>query len=87
MVSLEEVADSGGMLRSGNYRKISPWFIPEILINNAAGLVSLVFGFKVSMHQLSYTTCSLHICLLVELAVETTWLIKKLELGCTTSDI
>ena len=47
MISLEEIADNGEHLRSGMYRKVSPWFVPEILINIAAGHVSLRYGFQV----------------------------------------
>ena len=47
MVDLELICDAGGHLRRGMYRKISPWFVPEILVNIAAGHISLKYGFKV----------------------------------------
>ena len=47
MVPLEEIANAGEQLRQNKYRRMSPWFIPRILVNMAAGHVSLVYGFKV----------------------------------------
>lgn len=49
MVPLEEIGDAAEQLRQGNYRKMSPWFIPRILVNMAAGHVSLAYGFMVSV--------------------------------------
>lgn len=56
MVSLEDIVDAGEHVRGGRYRKVSPWFIPEILINIAAGHVSLAYGFKVWRPCLSMTS-------------------------------
>ena len=47
MTPLETIVDAGTSLRTGKYRRITPWFIPEILINIPAGHVSLRYGFKV----------------------------------------
>ncbi|CAL1529918.1 unnamed protein product [Lymnaea stagnalis] len=57
MIPLEEVVINGEQLRQGNYRKISPWFIPRILVNMAAGHVSLVYGFQGPNHAVS-TACT-----------------------------
>ncbi|CAG5130094.1 unnamed protein product [Candidula unifasciata] len=57
MVPLEEIGDAAEHLRQGNYRKMSPWFIPRILINMAAGHVSLAYGFTGPNHAVS-TACA-----------------------------
>ncbi|GFR93549.1 3-oxoacyl-[acyl-carrier-protein] synthase [Elysia marginata] len=57
MVPLEEIANAGEQLRQSKYRRISPWFIPRILVNMAAGHVSLVYGFKGPSHSVS-TACT-----------------------------
>ena len=57
MCPMEEIVDAGQLLRSQKYRKISPWFIPRILINMAAGHVNLVYGFKGLNHAVS-TACT-----------------------------
>ncbi|GFO32793.1 3-oxoacyl-[acyl-carrier-protein] synthase [Plakobranchus ocellatus] len=57
MAPLEEIADAGEQLRQGNYRKISPWFIPRITINMAAAHVNLAYGFKGPCHAVS-TACT-----------------------------
>jgi len=46
MVDLEEISNTGVLLNSGMYKKISPYFIPRILPNMAAGLVSMRYGFQ-----------------------------------------
>ncbi|BFZ05434.1 hypothetical protein BsWGS_08473 [Bradybaena similaris] len=57
MVPLEEIGDAAEQLRQGNYRKMSPWFIPRVLINMAAGHVSLAYGFMGPNHAVS-TACT-----------------------------
>lgn len=57
MVPLEEIVDAGEQLRQNKYRRLSPWFIPRILVNMAAGHVSLVYGFKGPNHAVS-TACT-----------------------------
>ncbi|XP_005110112.1 3-oxoacyl-[acyl-carrier-protein] synthase, mitochondrial [Aplysia californica] len=57
MCPLEEIVDAGQMLRGEKYRRMSPWFIPRILINMAAGHVNLVYGFKALNHAVS-TACT-----------------------------
>jgi len=46
MVDLEEIVQTGTMLNSGLYKKISPYFIPRILPNMAAGHVSIRYGLE-----------------------------------------
>uniref|UniRef100_A0A2C9JQ33 3-oxoacyl-[acyl-carrier-protein] synthase n=2 Tax=Biomphalaria glabrata TaxID=6526 RepID=A0A2C9JQ33_BIOGL len=57
MIPLEEVVNAGELQRQFHYRKISPWFIPRILINMAAAHVSLAYGFKGPNHSVS-TACT-----------------------------
>ena len=46
MVDLEEIVQTGTMLNTGLYKKISPYFIPRILPNMAAGHVSIRYGLE-----------------------------------------
>lgn len=46
MVDLEEIVQTGTMFNSGLYKKISPYFIPRILPNMAAGHVSIRYGLE-----------------------------------------
>ncbi|XP_076472975.1 3-oxoacyl-[acyl-carrier-protein] synthase, mitochondrial-like isoform X2 [Babylonia areolata] len=57
MVALEEIADAAEQLRKGRYRRLSPWFITEILLNNSAGHVSLAHGLRGPNHCVS-TACT-----------------------------
>ena len=47
MAGLEEIVDCGVALREKGYRRVNPHFIPKILINMAAGHISLKYGLKV----------------------------------------
>ena len=46
MVNLEEIVNTGKLLNSGMYKKISPYFVPRILPNMAAGHVSMRYGLQ-----------------------------------------
>lgn len=57
LMLLETVMAVGDHLRNGQYRKISPLFVPEILLNIPAGYVSLIYGFKGPNHAVT-TACA-----------------------------
>ncbi|GAX82326.1 hypothetical protein CEUSTIGMA_g9755.t1 [Chlamydomonas eustigma] len=46
MSSTSEVAEAAQLLVEGNLRKLSPFFVPRILVNMAAGAVSIRWGFQ-----------------------------------------
>ena len=46
MVDVEEIIRTGNLLKSGMYKKISPYFVPKILPNMAAGHVSIRYGLQ-----------------------------------------
>ena len=47
MVGLEEIVEVGAALKERGYKRVTPYFIPKILINMAAGHISLKHGLKV----------------------------------------
>ena len=47
MVSMQNIADVGQTLREKGYRRVSPHFLPMVLINMPAGHISLKFGLQV----------------------------------------
>ena len=57
LADLEEISHAGNLLRNGLYRKLSPYFVPRILTNMAAGHVSMRFGFHGPNHAVS-TACT-----------------------------
>ena len=54
---LEEVYKAGVLVGSGQYRRLSPYFVPRILTNMAAGHVSLRFNLQGPNHSVS-TACT-----------------------------
>ncbi|RHY32962.1 hypothetical protein DYB32_002071 [Aphanomyces invadans] len=46
--NLQEIADTGMLIQQQKFRRVSPFFVPRILINLAAGHVSMMHELKVS---------------------------------------
>jgi 3-oxoacyl-[acyl-carrier-protein] synthase II len=55
--SLDDVYETTVAYEKGGYRKVSPLFVPRLLINLAAGHVSMRFGFKGPNHAAT-TACT-----------------------------
>ncbi|KAF2821355.1 3-oxoacyl-synthase-like protein [Ophiobolus disseminans] len=55
--SLDDVYDTTVAFEKGGYRKVSPLFVPRLLINLAAGHVSMRYGFKGPNHAAT-TACT-----------------------------
>ncbi|RHZ26105.1 hypothetical protein DYB37_007233 [Aphanomyces astaci] len=45
--NLQEIVDTGSLIQQQKFRRVSPFFVPRILINLAAGHVSMMHGLKV----------------------------------------
>ncbi|KAK8202176.1 Mitochondrial beta-keto-acyl synthase [Zalaria obscura] len=55
--SLDDVVDTTLAYEKGGYRKVSPLFVPRLLINLAAGHISMRYGFKGPNHAAT-TACT-----------------------------
>ncbi|XP_058107332.1 3-oxoacyl-[acyl-carrier-protein] synthase, mitochondrial isoform X2 [Magnolia sinica] len=55
--SISDILDAAQMICEKRLRRLSPFFIPRILINMAAGHVSMKYGFKVPNHA-AVTACA-----------------------------
>jgi len=47
MTDLQDILDTGKVLSEKGYSRVSPYFIPRMLPNLAAGQISIKYGFQV----------------------------------------
>lgn len=57
MSCTSEISDAGALIAAGKLRRLSPYFVPRILVNMAAGAVSITHGLRGPNHAVS-TACA-----------------------------
>jgi hypothetical protein len=57
MSCTSEISDAGALIAAGKLRRISPYFVPRILVNMAAGAVSIAHSLRGPNHAVS-TACA-----------------------------
>lgn len=57
MTGLKDILQEGNALNNQGYRRVSPFFVPRVLLNLPAGVVSMTFGLQGPNHAVS-TACA-----------------------------
>ncbi|KAJ7391833.1 hypothetical protein OS493_016123 [Desmophyllum pertusum] len=57
MTGMKDTLEAGDALNNQGYRKVSPFFVPRVLLNLPAGVISMTFGLQGPNHAVS-TACA-----------------------------